>query len=153
MKNKIFEALKKVSNKFPKPGYRKKLQLSGDLKKRISDLLGSLTKKAVELNGPEVFQTLKDLVSEYESLRDEIDILNRKSYLVQRFLHNKIQEQNKILAAYGVFFIEASNFPAMPLRPVAMIGFKRKEYNLRLKGNLKEDPWFTDFAEYSYIQE
>lgn len=129
----------------PDVKYYKKVSLSGDFRDRLFNLMQNLHKLGVELNSAEVLQTLKDLVKRYEYASSEIESLDRRSHLISRYLDAKLN--NSVNQDFGFFVIKTNHI--FYLQPVAMIGLKRKEYNLAKAGKLEFLPYSIDYAEYA----
>lgn len=112
----------------------------------------NITKLGIELNSAEVFQTLKDLVKKFEETKLEEEKLDRRVMIITDHMKEKILAV-KLGYETGIRYDIVDNENTFYLQPVAMIGLKRKEYNLAKNGQLDSVPWFVDFAEYSAEQE
>jgi len=152
LKSRIFDAFKKVSEKMPESKFYRRLSLSGPLKIRLFALMQNITKLGIELNSAEVFQTLKDLVKKFEETKLEEEKLDRRVMIITDHMKEKILAV-KLGYETGIRYDIVDNENTFYLQPVAMIGLKRKEYNLAKNGQLDSVPWFVDFAEYSAEQE
>lgn len=132
----------------PESKFYRRLSLSGPLKIRLFALMQNLTKLGVELNSAEVFQTLKDLVRKFEETKLEEEKLDKRVAIITDYMKEKTLAI-KLGYESGIRYSIVNSENTFYLQPVAMIGLKRREYNLLKNGQLDSVPWLVDFAEYS----